>query len=136
MKLTLLLGYQLLTGLSDTATGVLLIFAPAWTLHLMRLQPVGAATPFLSWIGAFVLSVGLACLYGAMLTSDKAMPAKLSVVWLLTGITRALVAVFVLSQIETGSLESGWISVALTDGTLALLQFAGLATGWLARVER
>lgn len=136
MKLTLLLGYQLLTGLSDTATGVLLIFAPAWTLHLMRLQPVGAATPFLSWIGAFVLSVGLACLYGAMLTSDKAMPAKLSVVWLLTGITRALVAVFVLSQIATGSLESGWISVALTDGTLALLQFAGLATGWLARVER
>jgi len=136
MKLTLLLGYQLLTGLSDTATGVLLIFAPAWTLHLMRLQPVGAATPFLSWIGAFVLSVGLACLYGAMLTSDRAMPAKLSVVWLLTGITRALVAVFVLSQIATGSLESGWISVALTDGTLALLQFAGLATGWLARVER
>lgn len=136
MKLTLLLGYQLLTGLSDTATGALLIFAPAWTLHLMRLQPVGAATPFLSWIGAFVLSVGLACLYGAMLTSDKAMPAKLSVVWLLTGITRALVAVFVLSQIATGSLESGWISVALTDGTLALLQFAGLATGWLARVER
>ena len=126
MKLTLLLGYQLLTGLSDTATGVLLIFAPAWTLHLMRLQPVGAATPFLSWIGAFVLSVGLACLYGAMLTSDRAMPAKLSVVWLLTGITRALVAVFVLSQIATGSLESGWISVALTDGTLALLQFAGL----------
>ena len=61
----ILIGYQLITGASDTATGALLIFAPALTLRLMHLQAGGDALPFLSYVGVFVLSVGIACLYGA-----------------------------------------------------------------------
>ena len=130
----LLLLYQLLIGASDAATGVLLIAAPALTLRLMNLDaPDTAALPYLSYVGAFVLSTGLACFYGASLTTRPIYAAKLEVVWLLTAITRACVALFVVYQVSTGTLETGWLTVALTDGLIALLQFTGLALGWLTR---
>jgi hypothetical protein len=132
MKHRLLLSYQLLTGASDTSTGILLLAAPAFTLHLMRLEAPAAALPYLSYIGAFVLSVGLACFYGALLTTRHHFTAKLETVWLLTAITRAIVALFVLAKVATGALPAGWITVALSDGALALLQFIGLTRGWLS----
>jgi len=132
MKRQILFGYQLLTGLSDSATGMLLIFAPALTLRLMHLQVSPDALPFLSYIGAFVLSVGIACLYGGVLTMRAASAPKLEVVWLLTAITRGLVAIFIISQLLTGALETGWITVAISDGALALAQATGLLKGWLA----
>ena len=135
MKRRLLLAYQILTGLSDTTTGLLLIFAPALTLHLLELHAVPAALPFLSYMGVFVLSVGIACFYGGVLAIHPAMAEKLEVVWLITGITRAMVAIFVLVSLFSKMLEAGWITVALTDGFIALLQFYGLARGWLKRVE-
>ena len=128
----ILLAYQLLTGLSDTSTGLLLLAAPALTLHLMRLAAPAAALPYLSYIGAFVLSTGLACFYGALLTARPNFTAKLETVWLLTALTRAIVALFVLIQVTTGALPSGWLTVALSDGALALLQFIGLTRGWLS----
>lgn len=135
MKRRLLFLYQMFTGLSDASTGLLLLFAPALTLHLMKLHAASNALPFLSYIGVFVLSVGIACLYGAVLTYRPLMSEKLEVVWLLTGITRALVAVFVIVSILEKTLEKGWITVAITDGAIALLQLYGLIMGWLKRVE-
>ncbi len=74
----ILLLYQLLIGASDTATGILLLAAPALTLQLMHLDPPDAAAlPYLAYIGAFVLSVGLACFYGAWLTTRPLDAAKL-----------------------------------------------------------
>jgi hypothetical protein len=131
MKRLLLLGYQLLTGLSDASTGILLLAAPAATLQLMRLHVPLEALPFISYIGVFVLSVGVACLYGALLVRRSAATQKLEVVWLLTAITRGLVALFVLAKILSGGLETGWITVALTDGIFAALQSIGLMQGWL-----
>jgi hypothetical protein len=116
--------YQLLVGASDTTTGVLLLVAPALTLHLMRLHPTAAALPYLAYIGAFVLSVGLGCFYGAWLATRTLFATKLEVVWLLTGMTRTCVSLFVLANIFTGTLETGWLSVALSDGAIALIQFA------------
>lgn len=135
MKRRILLGYQFITGLSDTSTGVLLVFAPAFTLRLMKLHSVPSTLPFLSYVGVFVLSVGLACLYGAMLATPPVRAEKLEVVWLLTAVTRALVALFVLSQIFSGTLESGWVTVAITDALFASVQAIGLAKGWLRHVE-
>ena len=132
MKRRLLLGYQMLTGLSDTGTGLLLIFAPALTLRLLGLHVSFESLPFLSYIGMFVLSVGIACLYGAFLASRVAFAEKLEVVWLLTGITRALVALFVIAKILAGTLEPAWATVAASDGAFALLQAIGLSKGWLA----
>jgi hypothetical protein len=131
-KRRLLFAYQLLTGLSDTSTGLLLIAAPAFTLHLMHLRAAGDTLPYLSYIGAFVLSTGLACFYGALLTTRPALTSKLEVVWLLTAITRGVVALFVITKVAAGALESGWITVAISDGILALLQIIGLARGWLS----
>ena len=131
MNRHLLLGYQMLTGLSDTSTGLLLIFAPAMTLRLMRLHEIANTLPFLSFVGAFVLSVGLACLYGAFLTTRTGSAPRLEVVWLVTAITRASVAVFVVSQVISGTFEVGWCTVALCDGAVALLQGVGLWKGWL-----
>jgi len=135
MKRGLLLVYHSLTGLSDSSTGVLLIVAPGTTLHMMRLHAPQDALPYLSYVGVFVLSVGIACLYGGgLLATRPVLVQKLEAVWLLTAITRGLVAIFVVAKIVSGSLESGWITVALTDGAFALLQAIGLARGWLGNV--
>jgi uncharacterized membrane protein YhaH (DUF805 family) len=132
MKRRLLFAYQMLTGLSDATTGVLLIFAPALTLRLMRLHEISSALSFLSFAGAFVLSIGIACLYGASLATREDFVPKLEVVWLLTAITRALVAIFITAKIVSGSFEVGWATVAVSDGALALIQGIGLWKGWLA----
>ncbi len=131
MNKRLLLGYQLLTGLSDAGTGLLLVLAPAFTLRLMGLHVAPDTLPFLAYIGVFVLSTGLACFYGAVLVRQARALGKLETVWLLTGITRALVTIFVVSKVAAGTLEAGWISVALTDGFFAAVQAVGLLRGWL-----
>lgn len=140
MTRSVLVAYQLLTGLSDTSTGLLLVAVPAWTLHLMGLHVDPIALPFIAYIGAFVLSVGLACLYGARLATQiraYVLPEqlRLETVWLLTGLTRSLVAIFVLAKVVSGALEPGWLTVACTDGALAILQCIGLARGWARHVE-
>jgi hypothetical protein len=136
MNRLLLIGYQLTIGLSDTMTGALLIVAPALALDLMRLRVPADALPFLSFIGAFVLSVGLSCLYGAWLTTRPASRCKLEIVWLLTAITRASVAIFVITRVLDQTLEPGWLTVAITDGACVLIQAIGLRKGWLAHVAR
>jgi hypothetical protein len=136
MNRPILLAYQLLIGLSDTCTGVLLIVAPAFTLKLMHLNVPSDALPYLSFIGAFVLPVGLSCLYGALLTWRRGSKSKLDIVWLLTAFMRASVAVFVTAQILAGTLETGWITVAAADGACVLIQAIGLRKGWLANAAR
>ena len=130
-----LLAYQLLTGLSDAFTGLLLIFAPALTLHLMHVPAVTATLPYLSYIGVFVLSTGSACLYGGLLYRTTEI-ARLETVWLLTAISRGLVAVFVAVQVATGAFDSGWSTVAVTDGLFAILQIIGLSRRWLTDAPR
>jgi hypothetical protein len=131
MKRRILLAYQLMTGLSDTATGILLIFAPALTLHLMGLHADPANLPFLSYIGAFVLSVGLACFYGALLITRSNFASRLKVVWVITAITRTSVALLIAWKIASGIFESGWSTVAISDGALALIQWIGLTKNWV-----
>jgi hypothetical protein len=136
MKRRVLFTYQMLIGLSDTSTGALLIVAPALTLRLMGLHATPEALPFLSYVGAFVLSVGLSCLYGGYLAYCGACAEKLGVVWLLTAITRSSVAIFVVAQILSGSLEAGWLTVAIFDAACALVQIIGLRKSWLLDVAR
>ena|SRR5450755_4095987 len=136
MKRRILLGYQILTGLSDTTTGILLMISPALALRLMRLDLPSCSLPFLSYIGTFVLSVGVACLYGAYLVTRQDFAPKLEVVWLLTAITRGLVTIFIVWKVTSGVLEAGWLTVAISDGTFALIQGIGLYRRWLADVAR
>jgi len=129
-------GYQLLTGISDFSTGAMLIIAPALTLRLMHLDAPPITLVYVSFIGAFVLSVGLACLYGALLAYRKVGRTKLEVVWLLTAFTRAAVAVFIVAQVMGNALEAGWAMVAIFDGVCVVIQAMGLRKGWLACVAR
>ncbi|MGA9668507.1 MAG: hypothetical protein WBQ94_04820 [Terracidiphilus sp.] len=131
MNRPILLGYQVLIGISDTSTGALLVVTPAFTLRLMHLHAPSDALPFLSFIGAFVFSVGLSCLYGAWLIACGGSGAKLEMVWLLTAFTRSGVAIFVVSQILASTLEAGWFTVAVSDGVCVLIQAIGMRKGWL-----
>jgi hypothetical protein len=126
-----LLGYQLLMGLSDTSTGVLLIIAPELTLRLMSIEAPRDALVYVSFIGAFVLSVGIACLYGASLAYKGCYEKRLEAVWLLTALTRVCVAIFVFGQVMAGTLGSEWLTVAAVDGACVLIQAIGLRRGWL-----
>ncbi|WP_263351541.1 hypothetical protein [Acidicapsa acidisoli] len=132
MRRRALFAYQLLTGLSDAGTGILLILEPGFTLHLMRLHVAEDALPFLSFIGAFVLSTGVSCLFGAWLAGRHDVSQRLEMVWLLTALTRGLVAAFVLVSILSNTLEFGWLTVAVSDGVLAVIQVIGLRKGWLS----
>jgi hypothetical protein len=136
MNRPILVGYQLLTGFSDASTGALLLLAPALTLRLMHLQAPSDALIYNSFIGAFVLSVGFACLYGAYLAFHGGCRTKLEMVWLLTALTRASVAIFVVGQVLVGTLEAGWLTVAAADGACVLIQAIGLRKEWLARATR
>ncbi|MFZ1085129.1 MAG: hypothetical protein WAN35_09215 [Terracidiphilus sp.] len=136
MNRRILISYQLLIGFSDTMTGALLMIAPEFTLVLMRLHAPADALPYLSFIGAFVFSVGLSCLYCGYLMIRRASPCRLEIVWLLTAFTRASVAFFIAAQILAHTLELGWITVAVTDGACVVIQTIGLRKGWLAHVAR
>ncbi|HWG22015.1 MAG TPA: hypothetical protein VG225_15900 [Terracidiphilus sp.] len=131
MTRSVLLGYQWVTGLSDTATGALLCVAPAFTLRLMGLHAPADARPYVSYIGAFVLSVGIACLYGALLVAQRAGVERLEAVWLLTAFSRSAVAIYVLKAIVSGSLEPAWVTVATFDAVCVAIQAIGLRQGWL-----
>lgn len=136
MNRRLIFAYQLLIGLSDFSTGALLLAAPEFTLRLMRLRVSADVIPFISFVGAFVLSVGLSCLYGAWLIHSAGSVPRLEAVWLLTAITRGSVAIFIIAAIINGSLESGWLAVAIFDGACTLIQAIGFRRGWLSNVGR
>ncbi len=136
MNRPILLCYQLLIACSDTSTGALLMVAPQFTLRLMGLRAPSDSLIYVSFIGAFVLSIGLACLYGALLVYRGGCRARLEIVWLLTAFTRASVAIFVMGQLLASTLDTGWLTVAAADGACVLIQAIGLRKGWLASVAR
>lgn len=135
MKLSrkLLTLYQLLAGLCDASTGVLLLIAPAWTLRLMDIARPPEPLVFASYIGVFVFAVGLSYLWSLAFWPLSARTAQLwQAQWTVTALVRSLVAVFVSVQVMTGALEPRWISVAGTDAVFALIQWMGLGKQWLS----
>ena len=123
--------FQWLAGSCDTATGVLLVFAPAWTLKLMGVQQFPQPVEFASFVGVFVLGVGLAYLSVARLPLNSKTAPRWQTVWSVTALIRFLVAGFLTWQILAGRMEKAWFAVAATDGALAAFQWTGLKCGWL-----
>jgi hypothetical protein len=127
-----LILYQYLAGLCDSGTGLLLLVAPSWTLGLMGLSVIPQPVAFVRYIGVFVLSVGLTYLWAAVAWPLSAHAhIGWSAQWTITALIRTLVAIFVLWQVLAGTMESKWITVALSDGTFAIIQWTGLRQGWL-----
>ena len=124
--------YQCLAGLCDTSTGLLLIFAPAFTLGMMGLSIIPQPVAFIRYIGVFVLSVGLTYLWTVLRWPlDRRASLVWSTQWKISSLIRLLVALFVVGQVVTGDLEVRWMTVAFSDGLFAAIQILGLQKGWL-----
>jgi hypothetical protein len=136
MKRSIVFAYQWAAGISDTLAGVMLIAVPDMTQSLLQLHVPADAMPQLSFIGTFVLAVGLCYIYGARLVGRKGCASRLEAIWLVTAIIRSAVAVYVISGVLGGTLAPGWLVIAVFDGACALIQAIGLRKGWLPNVLR
>ena len=134
MKYSILLAYQLLAGFSDFATGALLIIAPVFTLAQMHLAVPADSLPFLSFIGAFVMAVGLSYIYAAMLLRRGGCSSRIEAIWVVTALLRGSVASYVTFAVLSGALVSGWIIIAAFDAACVVIQAVGLRCGWLSHV--
>lgn len=118
--------WSLAMGGMDAATGLLLIVAPGMVLRLLSIPPpLPESLVFLSWIGVFVMAVGLS--YGWALSGSRAAGET---VWRSTALVRMLVAVFLAMQITRGSLHPMWAIVAASDAAVAIVQIIILRRGW------
>jgi hypothetical protein len=124
--------WSVAVGSMDALTGVLLIFAPAQVLQLLKIEaPSSDAMIFLSWIGVFVMAVGLS--YGLALGKRRGAGEA---VWLFTSLVRVCVAVFLIIQITREIMAPAWVVVALSDGMVALVQMVILRKRWWREAVR
>ena len=124
--------WSIAVGSMDALTGLLLVIAPAGVLRLLKIEaPSADALVFLSWIGVFVMAVGLS--YGLALGRHR---GRGETVWAFTALVRMLVALFLTVKIVGGALDSAWAVVALSDASVAVVQIAILRKGWWREVIR
>lgn len=124
--------WSVAVGAMDALTGLLLIFVPDLVLRLLKIEaPSPDSMVFLSWIGVFVMAVGLS--YGLALGKRRGAG---EVVWMFTALARVLVAVFLTAKITAGVMPMAWALVALSDGLVALVQMVILRKGWWREGQR
>jgi hypothetical protein len=118
--------WSVMVGAMDALTGLLLMLAPAAVLRVLRIEaPSADALVYLSWIGVFVMAVGLS--YGFALGRHR---GHGETVWMFTALVRILVTVFLVIQITRETMAPAWLVVALSDGVVALVQMSILRKGW------
>lgn len=125
--------YCLLAGSCDAATGALLLAAPATVYSLLGLAPLPTPAVYASFVGAFVLAVGLTYLYPFLLAKTERV-RRWEVVFETTAISRLAVASFLTVAILAGAMDPLWGLVLFTDLSLALFQLVYLRR--LAAQER
>jgi hypothetical protein len=124
-KKQFIIGWSVAVGAMDALTGLLLVVAPAQVLQMLGIErPAPDALVFLSWMGVFVAGVGLSY---TMVMGDWRQGRA---VWMFTSLVRALVAVFIVWRITDGSLAPAWVTVALADFLVAVVQTAVVRAGW------
>ena len=124
--------WNVMVGAMDALTGLLLILVPELVLRLLKIEaPSQDAMFFLSWIGVFVMAVGVS--YGFALSRHR---GRGETVWLFTSLVRMMVAVFLVIQLSFGKMAPAWLLVAFSDGLVALVQMVILRKGWWREVTR
>lgn len=86
---------------------------------------------FAAFIGIFVLAVGVSYFIPLLFAAAPGSGCRWQSIWQTTALIRSLVAAFLFWKLLTGKLEFVWITVAVTDGVLATIQWTGLRRGWL-----
>lgn len=130
-KPTILKGWSAAVGAMDAVTGMLLVVSPETVLKLLGIAPPSPESlVFLSWIGVFVMAVGLS--YGLALGRR----GRGEAVWMFTAMVRILVAAFLTFRILDGSLPKAWFIVAFADAAVALAQGFVLRAGWWKEVPK
>jgi hypothetical protein len=130
-KPKILKAWSAAVGAMDAVTGLLLVVSPATVLKLLDITPPSAESlVFLSWIGVFVMGVGLS--YGLALGRR----GRGEAVWMFTAMVRILVATFLTFRILDGSLPKAWFVVAFADASVALVQGFALRAGWWKEVPK
>ncbi len=128
--------YHYAAGLCDTSTGLLLLFDPAFTLRMMGVTRAPRPLFYASYVGVFVLCVGASYL----MIPDSALARTVRgacwrTQWLITALFRTAIAIFVISEVAIGMMQSAWLAVALTDAMFAAIQWVGLRRDWIALAE-
>ena len=130
-KVKFLRSWSVVMGSMDVVTGLLLVFVPALVLRMLKIDPMSPdALVFLSWIGVFVMAVGLS--YGMALAGRT----RGETVWILTALVRILVALFLLVRILDGTMIKTWALVGASDGIVGVLQIVILRAGWWKEVPK
>lgn len=117
-------GLALGAGLLDLGSGLALVFVPGLMLKLMGAAPLAPEPAiYLRWVGAFVAAVGGCYLWPLWRREVVLLRHALE----LTILFRLAAGLYSAWAIATGALPLAWVSVPLTDFTLAATQT------WLVR---
>ncbi|HEX7861190.1 MAG TPA: hypothetical protein VF773_12730 [Verrucomicrobiae bacterium] len=123
--------FQLAAGACDTGTGILLLVAPQLALKLMGVAQTPSDPIFISFIGAFVFSVGLTYLVFSRIPASESRLGAARAAWLITGMQRLCVGVFVLVAMVAGRLDLAWCSITVADLSIGGIQLLGLRKRWI-----
>ena len=118
--------FQWAVGAYDASTGILLVLAPVWTLHLMGMKNIPDPADIISFVGIFVAAVGVSYF---LVHREDVVGWKMQ--WKVTALVRLSVACFLTWKIFGANWETRWITVLLTDLVIAAVQIVGLKRGWL-----
>ena len=128
--------YLLLAGSCDGVSGVLLVAAPLMALRLMGVTTMPLEPVYMQWIGAFVFAVGFSH-FIPFLSRDPATFSRRAISILeITAFMRLVIGTFAGISILRGALGAEWISVPLTDLSLAAAQIILLARGVFSPASR
>ena len=109
------------TGLMDAVTGLCLLFFPIWTLEMMKVTARPDDANLTSYIGVFVLTVGCSQFLAGKFPTDLISAERWKTIWKITSLVRFCVAFFVLSKVLSSEFDPAWISVTLTDFSVAMV---------------
>lgn len=121
-------------GALDLLSGLALIFVPAQVLAVAGLESEDDLL-LLSFVGAFVLAIGVVYLGAAWHWARRRAPSTLRAVWVSTAVVRLVVGSFVVAHVALDSFEPLWIWVGLADLTIAAIQLTGWWRGWIVGGE-
>ncbi|MBC8126933.1 MAG: hypothetical protein H8M99_07300 [Gloeobacteraceae cyanobacterium ES-bin-144] len=127
----LLKTWSIIIGVMEVLTGLIFILAPGSVLRLLKVEfPSQEALVFLSWIGVFIMAVGLS--YGLALRHR----ARGETVWAFTSLVSIMIVVFLTWHILDETMRREWAVLVMIHATVALVQVSILRAKWWKDVHR